>query len=114
MPDEQIVKCPNCGAPYKKPIPPWVNVVYCEYCGAAIIVKREEPKLQVKKEFDFDSFCDFLARRKGARYSGDSVTGALQIGGQTVFIDKEGVVTGPEPLRRMVEKWINEYMSTQQ
>jgi DNA-directed RNA polymerase subunit RPC12/RpoP len=114
MTDEQIIKCPNCGAPYKKPIPPWVNVVKCEYCGATIVVRREQHESQTKKEFVFDSFCDFLARRKGVRYSSDAVTGALQIGGQTVFINEEGAVTGPEPLRRMVEKWINEYMSTQQ
>jgi hypothetical protein len=75
-----------------------------------LFLKKEETKLLPKKEFHIDSFYDFLVRRKGVRCSVDVVTGALQIGGQTFFINEEGVVSGPEPLRRMIEKWINEYM----
>jgi DNA-directed RNA polymerase subunit RPC12/RpoP len=107
---ERIIKCPFCGAPYNKPIPDWLKAVKCEYCGTTIIIEKEVPEQRPKRKFHFDSFYDFLVKRKGVRYPADIVAGALQISGQTIFINEEGIVSGPEPLRKMVERWVSEYM----
>ncbi|MCS7114995.1 MAG: hypothetical protein RMJ15_07220 [Nitrososphaerota archaeon] len=38
-PSIQVVRCPNCGAPYTKEIYKGQTSVQCEYCGASIMVK---------------------------------------------------------------------------
>lgn len=115
------LRCPNCGAYYKKEVPKWVSYVKCEYCGATIpvpspndrspidtVVVYVSPQPKKKKEFDLREFCIFLSK-KG--FNADPGSGAIEIAGTIVYVDEEGNVDGPEPYKTKIEKWIYMYMN---
>ncbi|MEM3549565.1 MAG: hypothetical protein QXN87_05995 [Candidatus Bathyarchaeia archaeon] len=39
VPTIQMIRCPNCGAPYTKEIYKGQTTLQCEYCGASIMIK---------------------------------------------------------------------------
>jgi DNA-directed RNA polymerase subunit RPC12/RpoP len=114
------IKCPHCGAPYKKRVPEWVTSLQCPYCGAAILIPKKEENVRVskiiyveevtskpQKTFSLTEFSEFM-RKKG--YVLDPISGALKMGTAIVYISEEGTVEGPEPYKTRAEKWISEYM----
>jgi len=121
------LRCDVCGAPYKGQISRWTKFVKCEYCGATISVPQDAfskvPEVVIKfeegkevyvsrsriKEFTLSGFGDFI-RKKGVK-TYDPISGVMLIGSQEISISEDGVVSGPKNLRKIVEKWINEYMS---
>ena len=117
------LRCPNCGAIYKGEIPKWVQYVKCPYCGAAIKISNDTSKIQVivvnseeksqplkeEKKFNRKEFFEFLQVKKGLKTC-DYISGIIQLGNQTVEVTETGQVIGPEPMKRMVERWIAEYL----
>jgi DNA-directed RNA polymerase subunit RPC12/RpoP len=120
----QELKCPKCGAHYKKTVPEWVTCVQCEYCRTAILVQRKNSdsrgseRVVVKeivretvekppKVFCLTEFSEFM-RQKG--YALDPVSGLLKLGQIMISISEGGVVEGPEPYRTRAERWLTEYM----
>lgn len=128
-----IIKCNSCGAIYKGEISKWTKFVKCEYCGAVIFVSQSSgavtplsrndihtAEINIKKvdfymqqhrarEFSLSEFEKFL-RKKGIK-TFDPISGVLMIGSQEILINENGVISGPEKFKKMVEKWIEEYMS---
>jgi len=117
------LRCPNCGAIYKGEVPKWVQYVKCSYCGAAIKISNDTSKIQVivvdseeksqplkeEKKFNRKEFFEFLQVKKGLKTC-DYISGIIQLGNQTVEVTETGQVIGPEPMKRMVERWIAEYL----
>ena len=118
------LKCPNCGAIYKGEIPKWIQYVKCPYCGAAIKVssngisrvqvivvdsKEKLPPSKEEKSFNRKEFFEFLQMKKGLKTC-DYISGIIQLGNQMVQVTEAGQVIGPEPMKRMVERWIAEYL----
>jgi len=114
------VNCPNCGAPVEGNVPIWILSVQCRYCGASIRLSRDDGRPSESHEsvgpippsgrpqmFDLREYSDFM-RRRG--YQMDPVSGALQVGSVTVYVNSDGNVDGPESVKRKVHKWIYEYM----
>ena len=102
--------CPTCSAPFTGPsIPAWTKSVPCAYCGRNIILEEFEELNRAFKQFDMEGFEDFL-RQKSVPY--DPVSGAVNVGGATFFIDSSGLVEPdrPEALRQVVLRWISEYV----
>ncbi|GEM_PF-2817345 len=123
MSEQSVLRCPNCGAVYKGEIPEWVQHVKCPYCGAAIKVSNDASKVQVivvdskeklqtfkeKKRFNRKDFFEFLQMKKGLK-SCDYISGIIQLGNLRVEVTEAGQVIGPQSLKRMVERWIAEYL----
>ncbi|MDG6914256.1 MAG: hypothetical protein JRN34_00890 [Nitrososphaerota archaeon] len=116
------IKCPNCGAPYKGAVLSWVDFVKCTYCGSNIKVPRNAPTVivatqgvaqlePVKKAFSRDGFSKYLLMKKGVK-SFDSISGTLILNNRSVIVDDAGTVSGENPLRGMVERWIAEFMTS--
>jgi DNA-directed RNA polymerase subunit RPC12/RpoP len=114
------IRCPHCGAPYRKKVPEWVTSLQCPYCGTAILIPKKETDSKIskiiyveetsskpQKSFSLADFSEFM-RKKG--YVVDPVSGALKMGTAILYISEEGIVEGPEPYKTRAEKWISEYM----
>lgn len=116
------LRCENCGASYKGPISPYTRFVKCEYCGNVINVSENKSRTQpivkpvavyeepgsARKTFSLEGFNSFLVR-KGVK-TFDSVSGILRLGNQEAIVYEDGAVSGPEPLRSRVERWVHEFM----
>jgi hypothetical protein len=116
-----ILRCENCNAPYKGPISPYQKFFKCQYCGSITKIARDESSGEMRiivtetaagpsKTFKICEFEAFLLRRGIKTF--DSVSGILKLGLQEVCVSEEGAVDGPEPLKRRVEKWIEDFMSS--
>ena len=116
------LKCPSCGAPYTAPVPFWLDYVVCSYCNGAVPTNRseraestggrpEQLRSAGLRRFEPESFQRFLQTRKGVR-TFDPVSGVLVLGVSRIEIDGSGLVTGSEPARTRVERWVGEYLST--
>lgn len=76
-----------------------------------IVVDSEEKSqpLKEEKKFNRKEFFEFLQVKKGLKTC-DYISGIIQLGNQTVEVTETGQVIGPEPMKRMVERWIAEYL----
>jgi repressor of nif and glnA expression len=111
--------CKNCKAIYKGKISPYSRFVKCTYCDSVIVVPSTEHKTDTArlaneknitcKEFSTEQFEAFLVK-KGIK-TFDKVSGILKFGNQEVVVDQDGTISGPEPLRSRVEKWLHKFMS---
>jgi len=115
------LRCENCGAFYKGSISPYQKLVRCQNCGCIIKIYPDESTLKKRvlvrevvvepcKTFKIDEFAAFLIKRGIKTF--DPVSGVLKLGSHEVYVTKEGVVEGPEPLKSRVEKWIRIFMSS--
>jgi len=117
------IRCEHCGAPYRGNISPYSKFVTCENCGCAIRIGAEtqthtvrkivyeEEKVLPQKVFDISEFERFLVR-KGIK-SFDSTSGILKLGSHEVLIKPDGSVEGSGRLKSRVEKWIQEFMTSE-
>lgn len=117
------VKCEHCGAPYTGNISPYSKFVTCQNCGCVIRVSAktqartirkivyEEERVLPQKLFDIKEFERFLAR-KGIK-TFDSTSGILKLGSYKVLVKADGAVEGSGRLKSRVEKWIQEFMSSE-
>jgi len=111
--------CKNCSAVYKGKISSYSRFVKCTYCNSVIVVPSAEHKTAAArltneksithKEFNTEQFEAFLVK-KGIK-TFDKVSGILKLGNQEVVVDQDGTISGPEPLRSRVEKWLHKFMS---
>jgi ribosomal protein S27AE len=106
------IKCPNCGAPYNKSFPRGITYLTCSYCGTVFLAPHLAFIEKPLKQFDLNNFYDFLVKKKGIKYPFDTISRSLTIGDQTIIINEDGTVSGPENIRKLVEKWINEYFES--
>ena len=101
--------CKNCKAVYKGEISPYSKFVKCPYCGSVIVVSGvARPQADAGKEFSAEQFKAFLAKRGISTF--DTVSGILSFGNQEVTVHEDGTVSGPNPLKSRVEKWLYKFM----
>jgi hypothetical protein len=116
----ESAKCPNCGALYRGNVLAWVDFVKCEYCGGAFSVQRSTSVLNTpgsnpasttiaRKSFNLGEFSNYLSAKKGVK-NFDPISGTFVMNGRKVVINQDGTVSGDNPPRGMVERWIAEYM----
>jgi len=104
------LRCENCGAVYTGKISSYSKFVKCPYCDSVIVVSTESDESSItRKEFSIEQFKTFLSRRGVNTF--DPVSGILQSGNQTVVVDGDGAISGPEPLKSRAEKWLHKFMT---
>lgn len=108
--------CENCKAPYAGPVSPYSKFVKCPYCNCAIKISKDD-KTKSKntvsgtsiQDFNLNMFEEYLNKR-GYRCF-DPISGIVKLRNQEVIVSSDGSVTGTNPLKSRVEKWINDFMS---
>ncbi len=112
------VICENCGATYKGPISPYSKFVKCPYCNSVIQISKEVGTVAKRvvyeevvstNDFNINKFASFLYER-GIK-SFDPISGILSLRNQEVTVNGDGSISGPEPLKSRVEKWVQIFMS---